>query len=180
MLGSLLHFDPHTRGPFARALPLGPLAPPRPPSRPAPHDLCLTQTYVMMVQGPSESAIPLLQLPHFDQDLLKRLGRKQVRALPDLFLMQPEDRRDVYAFAGQPGCSLSSLLVFLASWFLLVLSALFCEVLHAHLHGGVSPYLMAQDVLEHPGERTSCTVLEQAGNIHPSTGTIDLESNCGS
>lgn len=51
-------------------------------------------------KGPSESAIPLLQLPHFDQDLLKRLGRKQVRALPDLFLMQPEDRRDVYAFAG--------------------------------------------------------------------------------
>lgn len=42
----------------------------------------------------------MLQLPHFDLDLLRRVGRKQVRALPDLFLMQPEDRRDVYAFAG--------------------------------------------------------------------------------
>ena len=54
----------------------------------------------MAAQGPSESAIPLLQLPHFDQDLLKRLARKQVRALPDLYVMLPSQRQDVYRFAG--------------------------------------------------------------------------------
>ena len=53
-------------------------------------------------QGPSETAIPLLQLPHFDQDLLKRLARKQVRALPDLLVMSAADRREAYAFGGEP------------------------------------------------------------------------------
>ena len=61
----------------------------------------LPKSGVMAVQGPSESAVPLLQLPHFDQDLLKRLARKQVRALPDLLLMSPSDRREAYAFGGQ-------------------------------------------------------------------------------
>lgn len=109
-----------------------------------------------MVQGPSESAIPLLQLPYFDQDLLKRLGRKQVRALPDLFLMQPEDRRDVYAFAGQPCCSLSlsSLFVFVVLWLLLVLSALavrcclpICMVALAHTSAWLKMYPITQEIV---------------------------------
>ena len=64
-------------------------------------DHALPDSLVMIAQGPSESAVPLLQLPHFDQDLLKRLARKQVRALPDLLLMSPSDRREAYAFGGQ-------------------------------------------------------------------------------
>ena len=74
----------------------------------------------MAAQGPSESAIPLLQLPHFDQDLLRPLARKQVRALPDLYAMLPSQRREVYRFAGQPhsipraapGCSASNTEIF--------------------------------------------------------------------
>ena len=65
---------------------------------------------VMAAQGPSESAIPLLQLPHFDQDLLKRLSRKQVRALQDLFLMLPSDRRDVFTSTSVGQALLSDLL----------------------------------------------------------------------
>ena len=51
-------------------------------------------------QGPSENMVPLLQLPHFDQDLLKRLQRKRVRTLQDLFCMPADERREVYAFGG--------------------------------------------------------------------------------
>ena len=52
-------------------------------------------------QGPSDNTVPLLQLPHFDQDLLKRLNRKRVKALQDLFCMPAHDRREVYGFGGE-------------------------------------------------------------------------------
>jgi len=51
-------------------------------------------------QGPSDNTVPLLQLPHFDQDLLKRLNRKRVKALQDLFCMPAHERREVYGFGG--------------------------------------------------------------------------------
>ena len=52
-------------------------------------------------QGPSDNTVPLLQLPHFDQDLLKRLNRKRVKALQDLFCMPAHERREVYGFGGE-------------------------------------------------------------------------------
>ncbi|KAA6421625.1 MAG: translocation SEC63 protein [Trebouxia sp. A1-2] len=51
-------------------------------------------------KGPSDNTVPLLQLPHFDQDLLKRLNRKRVKALQDLFCMPAQERREVYGFGG--------------------------------------------------------------------------------
>lgn len=55
------------------------------------------------VQGPADNTVPLLQLPHFDQDLLKRLNRKRVRTLQDLFCMPAHERREVYGFGGEQG-----------------------------------------------------------------------------
>ena len=43
----------------------------------------------------------MLQLPHFDQDLLKRIGRRKVKMLQDLFSMPVSERREVYAFGGE-------------------------------------------------------------------------------
>ena len=62
--------------------------------------LILIMCYVCE-QGPTENTVPLLQLPHFDQDLLKRLNRKRVRMLQDLFNMPASERREVYAFGGK-------------------------------------------------------------------------------
>lgn len=52
------------------------------------------------LQGLTDNTIPMLQLPHFDQDLLKRIGRKKVKTLQDLFSMQAWERKVVYAFGG--------------------------------------------------------------------------------
>ena len=43
----------------------------------------------------------MLQLPHFDQDLLKRMGRRKVKTLQDLFTMPAAERKEVYAFGGE-------------------------------------------------------------------------------
>ena len=45
--------------------------------------------------------IPMLQLPHFDPDLLKRIGRRKVKTLQDLFSMPASERKEVYAFGGK-------------------------------------------------------------------------------
>ena len=54
----------------------------------------------LLLQGSAEHQISLLQLPHFDQDLLKKIGRQQVRTLQDLYCMPASERREVYAFGG--------------------------------------------------------------------------------
>ncbi len=53
-------------------------------------------------KGTVEGPAPLLQLPHLDGEVVKRLQRKRVRGLPDLQALSGPERRDVLAFAGLP------------------------------------------------------------------------------
>ena len=52
------------------------------------------------MQGLTDNTISMLQLPHFDQDLLKRIGRRKVKTLQDLFAMPVWERKEAYDFAG--------------------------------------------------------------------------------
>ncbi|BDA43749.1 Translocation protein SEC63 homolog [Coccomyxa sp. Obi] len=42
----------------------------------------------------------LLQLPHFDYDVVKKLGRKKVRSLAELSAMDPEERLELFVTSG--------------------------------------------------------------------------------
>ena len=42
----------------------------------------------------------LLQLPHFDYDVVKRMGRKRVRTLAELATMDAEERLDLFVSSG--------------------------------------------------------------------------------
>ena len=44
----------------------------------------------------------LLQLPHFDYDLVKRMGRKRVRTLAELATMEAEERMGLFVSSGAP------------------------------------------------------------------------------
>ncbi|KAK9829144.1 hypothetical protein WJX72_004149 [[Myrmecia] bisecta] len=48
----------------------------------------------------AENAVPLMQLPHFDQDLIKRLGRRRVRSFADLADLPLEERTRALAASG--------------------------------------------------------------------------------
>ena len=52
-----------------------------------------------MVQGGADSGV-LLQLPHFDYDVVKRMGRKRVRTLAELATMDAEERLDLFVSSG--------------------------------------------------------------------------------
>ena len=77
------------------------------------------------MQGGADSGV-LLQLPHFDYDVVKRMGRKRVRTLAELATMDAEERLDLFVSSGAPGmcrarASATTLLacrqcVFLAPW----------------------------------------------------------------
>lgn len=47
---------------------------------------------VSFTQAGTDSQAPMLQLPHMDMDVIKKLGRKRVRGLGEL-LDLPEDER---------------------------------------------------------------------------------------
>lgn len=51
-------------------------------------------------KGAVEGAAPLLQLPHLDLEVARKLTRKRVRGLPELQALPKAERRDVLAFAG--------------------------------------------------------------------------------
>lgn len=42
----------------------------------------------------------LLQLPHFDYDVVKKLGRKKVRSLAELSAMDAEERLELFVTSG--------------------------------------------------------------------------------
>lgn len=43
----------------------------------------------------------LLQLPHFDYDVVKKLGRKKLRGLAELVAMDAEGRLELFVTSGQ-------------------------------------------------------------------------------
>lgn len=47
-----------------------------------------------------EGAAPLLQLPHMDAEVARKLLRKRVRGLPELQALQPAERREILQWAG--------------------------------------------------------------------------------
>ena len=51
------------------------------------------------MQGSADSGV-LLQLPHFDYDVVKRMGRKRVRTLAELATMDAEERLDLFVSSG--------------------------------------------------------------------------------
>jgi translocation protein SEC63 len=51
-------------------------------------------------KGTVEGTAPLLQLPHMDGEVARKLMRKKVRGLPELQALQGAERRDVLTFAG--------------------------------------------------------------------------------
>lgn len=51
-------------------------------------------------KGTVEGAAPLLQLPHMDAEVARKLARKRVRGLPELQALQPAERRDILQWAG--------------------------------------------------------------------------------
>ncbi len=51
-------------------------------------------------KGTVEGPAPLLQLPHFDADIARKLQRKRVRGLADLQGMSVEDRGQGLSWAG--------------------------------------------------------------------------------
>lgn len=51
-------------------------------------------------QAAAESNAPLLQLPHVDYELVKKLSRKRVRSLAELAALDPVSRLDALTSAG--------------------------------------------------------------------------------
>lgn len=47
-----------------------------------------------------EGTAPLLQLPHMDGEVARKLMRKKVRGLPELQALPAAERQDVLTFAG--------------------------------------------------------------------------------
>jgi translocation protein SEC63 len=47
-----------------------------------------------------EGTAPLLQLPHMDADLLRKLFRKRLRTLAEMQQADPKERRDALLWAG--------------------------------------------------------------------------------
>ena len=54
----------------------------------------------VMQAGAGEGAAAMLQLPHFDADVLKKLSRKKVRGPGDLLSMTPPERLVVLRSVG--------------------------------------------------------------------------------
>lgn len=52
------------------------------------------------LQGGADTSV-LLQLPHFDYDVLKKLGRKKMRSLAELAAMDPEERLELFVTSGE-------------------------------------------------------------------------------
>ena len=52
------------------------------------------------LKGGVEGAAPLLQLPHLDSDVLRKLSRKKLRSLQEIQQATPEDRLDALLGAG--------------------------------------------------------------------------------
>ncbi len=51
------------------------------------------------MQGGADTNV-LLQLPHFDYDVVKKLGRKKVRSLTELSAMDAEERLELFVTSG--------------------------------------------------------------------------------
>ena len=50
-----------------------------------------------------EGNAPLLQLPHVDADILRKLFRKKLRTLPEMQAADPKERREALLSAGLTG-----------------------------------------------------------------------------
>ena len=51
-------------------------------------------------KGTVEGTAPLLQLPHMDGEVVRKLMRKKVRGLPELQALPVGERQEVLTFAG--------------------------------------------------------------------------------
>ncbi|EIE19320.1 hypothetical protein COCSUDRAFT_48909 [Coccomyxa subellipsoidea C-169] len=69
---------------------------------------CITQAMSIVARkslsqggakGGADTSV-LLQLPHFDYDVLKKLGRKKMRSLAELAAMDPEERLELFVTSG--------------------------------------------------------------------------------
>jgi hypothetical protein len=72
-----------------------------------------------VLQGGTDTNV-LLQLPHFDYDVLKKLGRKKVRSLAELSTMDAEERLELFVTSGVRLLSLPDLPAYFAWLFLTV------------------------------------------------------------
>ena len=53
------------------------------------------------VQVGQDSQAPMLQLPHMDMDIIKKLGRKRVRSLGELLILESEERLTLLKSCGE-------------------------------------------------------------------------------
>ena len=54
---------------------------------------------MFVFQGGADTNV-LLQLPHFDYDVVKKLGRKKVRSLVELSAMDAQERLELFVTSG--------------------------------------------------------------------------------
>lgn len=52
------------------------------------------------LKGAVEGAAPMLQLPHMDAEVLRKLSRKKLRSLQELQQAEPAERREALLAAG--------------------------------------------------------------------------------
>jgi hypothetical protein len=55
-------------------------------------------------QGAGDMNI-LLQLPYFDHDVVKKIGRKKVSSVAELAAMDPEERLELFVMSGAAAAS---------------------------------------------------------------------------
>ena len=61
----------------------------------------------------AEGALPLLQLPHVDEDVAKALGRRKVRSLAELLVLEPAERQAALKEAKVPEAAVADVVVHL-------------------------------------------------------------------